>query len=287
MELICNELSFMPLSANIHQAEAKFLTLLNTFKEAKTKFGFKKIRFQNNLADQSITEELNFVQTVSSFGSKDLKRTVLTFLNPPYFDDLTEEETDTYLESNYRVIGEDCPSAEEPFGLPVAHIKSAPVISLHSHPFWENNSITVEKFSLDPQVTFNVPNICIDTDCDSAEMSDWATISLSQLITTKDELIRFLGYSKYQANIQDNFLAQLLEWKDNEYKLFQYTLALMKDVELHPFTGGMGQTENLKNRGKEASKRITNRFPDGDRLSYVIEDDVVTFIACKGHYKFH
>jgi Txe/YoeB family toxin of Txe-Axe toxin-antitoxin module len=277
----------MPLSANLHEAEVKFLTLINTFKEAKTKFGFKKIRFQNNLADQSITEEMNFVQTVSSFASKDLKRTVLTFLNPPYFDDLTEEETDSFLESDYRVVGEDCPTTEEPFGLPVAHIKSVPVISFQSHSFWESNSITVEKYSLDPKVTFDVPNICIATDCDSAVMSDWATNSLSKSISTKEELIRFLGYTKYQANIQDDFLNQLLDWKNNEYKIFQYTLALMKDVELHPFTGGMGQTENLKNRGKEASKRITNRYPDGDRLSYVIENDVVTFIACKGHYKFH
>jgi len=49
----------------------------------------------------------------------------------------------------------------------------------------------------------------------------------------------------------------------------------------------MGQTENLKNRGKEASKRITNRYPEGDRLSYFLEKNNVTFLACKGHYKFH
>lgn len=57
----------------------------------------------------------------------------------------------------------------------------------------------------------------------------------------------------------------------------------MKDVELHPFTGGMGQTENLKNRGKEASKRINI----SDRLSYLVENNTVTFIACRGHYEFH
>jgi Txe/YoeB family toxin of Txe-Axe toxin-antitoxin module len=57
----------------------------------------------------------------------------------------------------------------------------------------------------------------------------------------------------------------------------------MKDVEVHPFTGGMGHTENLKGRSKEASKRVTQV----DRLSYSIENDVVTFLACKGHYDFH
>lgn len=287
MELICNELSFMPLAENIHQVEDRFLILINTFKEAKAKFGFNKVSFQNNLSDQPVTEELNFVQAVSSFSSKDLKRAVLTFLNPPYFDDLTESETDSFLESNYRVVSEDCPTTEEPFGFPVAHIKGVPTISIQSHSFWEINSISIQKYSLAPQVIFNVPNICMSGDCDSGELTNWATNSLSKSISTKDELVLFLGFTKYEANIRDDFLNQLLEWKNTEYKIFQHTLTLMKDVELHPFSGGMGQTENLKNRGKEASKRITNRYPDGDRLSYKIEENVVTFIACKGHYKFH
>ena len=82
-------------------------------------------------------------------------------------------------------------------------------------------------------------------------------------------------------------MAQLLEWKAKDNKLFKYTLLLMKDVQLHPFTGGMGRTENLKGNGKEASKRSTNRYPDGDRLSYFLENNIVTFVACIGHYKFH
>ena len=57
----------------------------------------------------------------------------------------------------------------------------------------------------------------------------------------------------------------------------------MKDVQLHPFTGGMGRTENLRYNGKEASKRITH----GNRLSYTVENNIVTFIACSGHYEFH
>ena len=78
-----------------------------------------------------------------------------------------------------------------------------------------------------------------------------------------------------------------MDWKKKDLKLFKHTLVLMKDVQMHPFSGGMGQTENLKHRGKEASKRITNRYPDGDRLSYYVENNIVTFLACQGHYTFH
>jgi len=109
----------------------------------------------------------------------------------------------------------------------------------------------------------------------------------SNSIDNKEMLILYLMYSKYEVEFTDDFLSQLLKWKEDKLKIYKYILLLMKDVELHPFTGGMGQTENLKNRGKEASKRITNSYPDGDRLSYYLEDGKVTFVACKGHYKFH
>ena len=170
MDLIFNELSFMPLAENIQQVENRFKTLYNAFKEAKTKFGFKKIRFQNNLSGQWVTEELNFAEALSSFSSKDLRRFLLTFLNPPYFDDLTEEEENNYLRSSYGVVSEGCPTNKEPFGLPVAYIKGVPTISIHSHSFWRNNSISVQKYNLDPQVTFDVPNICIANDCESEEL---------------------------------------------------------------------------------------------------------------------
>ena len=96
MDLIFNELSFIPLAENIQQVENRFKTLSDTFKEANTKFGFKKIRFQRNLSVQLVTEELKFAEALSSFSSKDLKRFLLTFQTRPYFDDLTEEETDNY-----------------------------------------------------------------------------------------------------------------------------------------------------------------------------------------------
>lgn len=287
MKLICNELSFQPLANSVYQVEDRFKLLLSAFKGANSKFGFKKILFQKNLSEQPITEQHNFVQAISLFSNSTIKNATLAFLAPPYFDDLSEDETELFFQSEYKVVGEDCPTVEDPFGLPIAHIKSVPTISIRSHYFWENKSIVVQTVNGTNDVSFNVPNICLEDDINSQEMAEWASISMIKIITSKEELIKFLGYEKFAINIQDDFFDQLLEWKNGEYKIYEYILSLMKDVEIHPFSGGMGQTENLKNRGKEASKRITNRYPDGDRLSYTIENDLVTFIACKGHYDFH
>ena len=130
-------------------------------------------------------------------------------------------------------------------------------------------------------------NMCFEIDVTSQELKEWADMSMPKFIDTKEVLSKYLSFTKYQAVFTNDFMAQFLNWKNDDFETFKYILLLMKDVQIHPFTGGMGQTENLKGRGKEASKRVTNSYPDGDRLSYSVENNIVTFIACKGHYEFH
>lgn len=289
MQLVFNELSLLPLSESVQVAENTFRTMICTFKKAKEVVGFKNILFQNNLSTQTVAEKINFVQLLDLFENKDLKRALITFLNPPYLDDLTDAELEEFYSSEYQVTDESCPTKEAPYGLPIAHIKSAPTISLNTHDFWNNLKINLTRIGAEETVnaSFSVSNICQSEHIDSQQFKDWLGVSMADKIEDKDALGKYLGYTKYSAHFEVNFFTQLMDWKQENQKLYKYTLALMKDVELHPFTGGMGQTENLKNRGKEASKRISNSYPDGDRLSYTIENNVVTFIACKGHYKFH
>ncbi|MNG09488.1 hypothetical protein D3C84_929070 [compost metagenome] len=63
---------------------------------------------------------------------------------------------------------------------------------------------------------------------------------MSKLITTADILKKYLGFTKYEVTINDDFMHQLIEWKTKDTKIYKYTLLLMKDVQLHPFNGGMG-----------------------------------------------
>lgn len=289
MELICNELSFYPLSKSIIEVENNFFQFFNTFKAARQKFGFKKIKFQNNLAIQPITEELSFIQVMELIENKDLKRTLITFLQPPYLDDLTENELDEFYKSEYEIVDEDCPFRAVPYGLPIAYIKGTPSISFDSHKFWRSRKINLNRKGIEEteSILFPVANICLENDIYSPEIIEWSDTSMINNISSKEILKLYLGFTKYETVFEDNFFEKLIEWKVKDYKIYRYILSLMKDVQLHPFSGGMGQTENLKNRGKEASKRISNSYPDGHRLSYIVEKNIVTFIACKGHYEFH
>jgi Txe/YoeB family toxin of Txe-Axe toxin-antitoxin module len=285
MELVCNELSFFPLAENSHVAEQRFRTILNTFDEASKKFDFTHIRFPVNYSAQQVTSTQTFFEWISTISSNTLRAVVLALFRPPFTDDLEEEETNRFFESEYTVTSEEAPERNSPIGMPVAFIKSAPSISFDSHNFWRSRKIQISKTNANASenTTFIVYNICLPTDVNSVEINEWAENSFPDFIDNEELLIKYLSYQRFTSNFSDDFLQQFFEWKENDIDSFKYLLLLMKDVELHPFTGGRGRTENLKNRGKEASKRINIT----DRLSYSIENNVVSFIACKGHYEFH
>jgi Txe/YoeB family toxin of Txe-Axe toxin-antitoxin module len=285
MELVCNELSFYPLADNGHIAEERFKTIIQTFGEAKTKFDFTHIRFPKDYSAQQITVTQTLFEWISTLTNSTLKTLILTLFRPPYTDDLEEAEMDRFFESNYSIVSEDAPERKNPVGLPVAYIKSLPCISFNSHDFWKNRKIEVNKANgdINEDALFNVYNICLKSDLESQEINEWAENCFPEFIDKSELLGRYLGYRKYSSIFTEDFMQQLFDWKNNDMNSFKYVLILMKDVELHPFTGGRGQTENLKNRGKEASKRINII----DRLSYTIDNNIVTYLACKGHYAFH
>lgn len=289
MNLIFNELSMHPIADNGHIAEESFKKFLATFKEAKKVYGFTHIRFPNNYAALQITTNETFFEWVSTLSNITVKNLIIDLCKKPFTDELEKAELDAFFESNYTLVGENIPTEIEPVGLPVSHIKTIPAISLDSHSFWRNRKITVRKSNATAteNIEFVAYNFCLVIDIATHEIKEWADMSMPKFIDTKEELTKYLGFTKYQTVFTDSFMQQFDSWKTNNFETFKYLLLLMKDVQIHPFTGGMGQTENLKGRGKEASKRVTNSYPDGDRLSYTVENNIVTFIACKGHYEFH
>ena len=285
MELVCNELSFFPLAGNSHIAEQRFKDILRTFSDAQKKYGFTHVRFPLNYSTQQITSTQTLFEWITTIANHSLKSLILGLFRPPYIDDLEENEMRSFLNSNYSISDNESPVNISPFGLPIAYIKAIPSISFDSHTFWRGRKIQVKKSGTNEEENslFHVYNICLSDDINSQELNEWSENSFPQFIVTEVHLTSYLSYTRYNSIFTNAFLQQFFDWRQNDFATFKYILLLMKDVELHPFLGGRGQTENLKNRGKEGSKRININ----DRLSYSISNDIVTFIACKGHYEFH
>ena len=289
MEFVCNELSLYPLVNSSQEAEEIFKNTLKTFHVFQHKFGFNHIRFPVDFQNQMITSSQTYTEWIGKISNKILKDTIIKLFRSPFTDDLNPEEMNDFFKSEYSISHEDVPEKRNPLGLPVAHILNTPSLSFNTHPFWQKRKITISKTNTSEteNLLFSVYNVCLDSDHESYEFIEWTNTSMVESIDSVEILRKYLNFTKYTVDFTEDFEKQLFEWKKEDFKTFKYTLILMKDVQLHPFTGGMGQTENLKNRGKEASKRITNRYPEGDRLSYFLEKNNVTFMACKGHYKFH
>ncbi|MCA0388847.1 MAG: type II toxin-antitoxin system YoeB family toxin [Bacteroidetes bacterium] len=285
MELIFNELSLLPPLGNDYEVDKVFHRLLLTFRESKDRYGFNHIRFQEDYSRLYVTPTKTFYEWVYSITDFTLRSQILSVAKRPFVENLEDEVLDNYLGNNFVIADDDAPTRNSPLGLPIANIKSIPAISLQSHAFWERRKITIKitEQTKDESRLIEVYNLCHASDIDTPEIEEWGKNYLSINLRDEKSLTMYLNFKVYEIKFTGNFFEQLLDWKNQDTDTFKWILDLMKDVEEHPFTGGIGKTENLKGRGKEASKRINI----SNRLSYFVENDNVTFIACKGHYLFH
>ena len=80
------------------------------------------------------------------------------------------------------------------------------------------------------------------------------------------------------------FLPQAFEdfhlWASNNRKIYTKIVALIKDIDRHPFSG-LGKPEPLKRNLKGLwSRRITKEH----RLVYKLTDEEIIIVSCKFHY---
>lgn len=74
--------------------------------------------------------------------------------------------------------------------------------------------------------------------------------------------------------------AQFNEWRDENRKIQDRIIDLIKDIQRNPFDG-IGKSEPLKHNYKGFWSR---RINDEHRLIYKVTDDHVYIVGCKYHY---
>ncbi len=73
---------------------------------------------------------------------------------------------------------------------------------------------------------------------------------------------------------------EFINWKQDDSKIFNKIVNLIKDARRHPFTG-LGKPEPLKHTYKGCwSRRIT----DEHRLVYKVTEESIIIVSCKYHY---
>ena len=284
MHIIFNELSVYPLASDGIEVVRRFRLLLETFKSARSRYLASHVLFPQNFGVGKISTAETFNQWLSALEDRTMKATLLSVYRRPFIDDLEDGDADFFLGNDFSMNEPGAPTNISPVGLPFAAIKKVPAISLKSAIFWEQRKFVLRLFST---VTLEdkrliAYNLCNSDDPDSPELQEWELDFLHRTLDSIDLLIRFLNFNRYSARFEKGFFTELLYWKSNDREIFKSILELMKDVELNPFVGGFGKTERLKN-SELCSKRITQ----GERLTYNVKSDTVTFVSCRGHYGEH
>ena len=152
MELVFNELSTSPLSANNALADQQILDFIGTFKEARA-LGFRRIRFEKYFHDIEIAIGYTVQEWVNTSTKRTQKDLLLAAVKRPFISDTDGDEIDEFLEHSF--------DFEKPTqngavkvpcqGLAVAHIYDEISISFSNSAIWKNSLISIIKTNASTQ----------------------------------------------------------------------------------------------------------------------------------------
>jgi len=72
-----------------------------------------------------------------------------------------------------------------------------------------------------------------------------------------------------------------LYWQNQDRKTLKRINTLLKDIERNPYNG-IGEPELLK---WDMCGHWSRRIDDFNRLIYIVKDEQIDIINCRGHYK--
>jgi toxin YoeB len=78
-----------------------------------------------------------------------------------------------------------------------------------------------------------------------------------------------------------NAFQDFVEWATRDRRLYQRIVSLIMDTLRHPFSG-LGKPEPLRH---ELRGYWSRRINDEHRLVYKVDDDAITIVACRYHYR--
>lgn len=276
-DLIFNELSVEPYPANFDELNQRVKNLVLLCKKAREKFDFKKLRFTQQLHEyRLLTEEFSFSDYIRDKRVNPTIRTLLLDLHRyPFIDDEDEQVLAQYLENQFRFQkGNDKLKCD---GLATAYLYDTVAISFSSEQIWDKLKITILVQKGDTETVEQVFHLSKTEHLDQEnELTKWLSEHVQQGVHTLADLKRLYPNYVFESQAFDD----LLYWKTKNQTLYLRLHVLLRDIEISPFTGGLGKTESLKGTSGRASKRLDSEH----RIVYSLKGEMVTVYRCKGHY---
>lgn len=276
-DLVFNELSVKPNVNNHQQVHQQIDQLLHVCKKAKQLFGLNKLRFVAQLRQIDLSTNYTFQDYIADDRTPSLhKNLLLGLFQYPFIDD--QDETAMYAYINYSYLWNDEPCA----GLATAHIYNTLSASLTNDVCWKDTLLTINVVEQnDTTRQAQVSNVSLLDHLQHPNITTWYSNKLlTQTLNLQNLSSLYPSYQFTAAAIED-----LQHWQNHDQQTYQKVHALLHDILLHPFMGGLGQTEVLRHVAQRCSKRITREH----RLTYWLSSDndtnVVMIYRCKDHYQ--
>jgi len=271
MDLIFNELSINPLATDKTEAFKRVDLFISSFKEA-SKFKYNRIKFDRAYENIELTEGYSLSDYCNEPKNR-IKGTLLRglFKNPFIEDD--SEEADRYIQNTFQIKKDEDEIGT--YGIAAAYLYSIPAFGFCSEPFWGNCFIELHIKGIENK-TAVVFCGSIPEHFDNVTFQDWNNkVALIDLKPNETIAKIFPDYVFENKSINDILFLK------KDFILTNRLLAILKDIKINPFSGGLGKTESLKGIVDTYSKRLDG----GNRVVYEILTDMkVKILSCLGHY---
>lgn len=274
MEIFFNELSILPKSKTNIEANDNIITLLSTLKELR-KYDYRVMRVHENFYAEELCDGYTFVNFINDISvNRDLKILLQSLVKSPFLIKDSEEE-EIYVINTFKTENH-LNEYVESEGIASAYIYNEPTISIQSCNFWKRTLIDMSILPSGGEAY----NVSVMNFWNEKSVIDWASTLLEENIPLNSiENIKRV-FPEDQFKFDQQAIDDLIGWYYDDNRYQEKIKSLILDTLLHPFVGGLGLTEVLKNENGKASKKIVKK----DRIKYTYTRELITIHQCKGHY---
>ena len=174
MNIIFNEISFLPQINDEYVLKDYFMSLVKLFEKAKNEYGFSHLLFPINLMSINVLKQKTFSEWVCCISHQGEKNKILSVIKRPYSEDVLSEEINSL--NKYYFKNEDAGISETYCnGLATAYLTDSLCISLHNQALWDITQIDFCKIINDEFETepVSVKNISKEEHFKSQDMSSF------------------------------------------------------------------------------------------------------------------
>lgn len=281
MESVLNELSIDNMATSIEEAQEKMKELILFCKKLHD-YDFTKLRLPNEIFfEVALFDNYTLNDWINDATVNGTLKTIFLGLKTyPYFEELTEELEDIYLNSQF-CLNEPTHSKHEEAveGLADAYLRNTLAVSFNSHELWRRCRISLsvhiaDKKKEEVQVIHASSNTCLNID-----FEEWLKRRNRPPLNSHADVDVWFNIEEYQmSNHAKDDLIYL--YQQNFHYLIGRIESLIDEIWKNPMKG-TGKPETLKgDLAGWMSRRITQKH----RLVYKLEENVLSLYKCYDHY---